>query len=207
MPRHYKNPADSFCYICGSRTLKEYKRRLTSHVKKLYELYFACKVGDQDKQDRDYQWLICSDLKVVAILNGLQSGYTKFMCFLCKWDSREKCKHYTRSIWSPRVNSELGFHNVIHKPLVQQDKIILPPLHIKLGIMKQFVKALQHQKLAFQYLKNKFPKISDAKIKEGLFVGPQIRELMQDPDFDATMDDHEIAAWNAFKGVCRGLLG
>jgi len=29
----------------------------------------------------------------------------------------------------------------------------------------------------FMYLKNKFPELSDDKIKEGVFVGPQIREL------------------------------
>ena len=32
----------------------------------------------------------------------------------------------------------------------------------------------------FAYLKNKFPRVSDAKIKEGIFVGPQIRELMRE---------------------------
>ena len=36
----------------------------------------------------------------------------------------------------------------------------------------------------FMYLKNKFPRISDAKIKEGVFVGPQIRELIQDVKFE-----------------------
>ena len=61
--------------------------------------------------------------------------------------------------------------------------------------MKQFVKALDHHKPAFQYLKNKFPKISDAKIKEGIFVRPQIRELMLDEKFAATMDNHERTAW------------
>ena len=30
----------------------------------------------------------------------------------------------------------------------------------------------------FRYLKQKFPKISDAKIKEGVSVGPQIRDLL-----------------------------
>jgi len=30
----------------------------------------------------------------------------------------------------------------------------------------------------FMYLKNKFPRIGDAKIKDGIFVGPQIRELI-----------------------------
>jgi hypothetical protein len=32
----------------------------------------------------------------------------------------------------------------------------------------------------FTYLKNTFPRISDAKIKEGVFVRPQISELIQD---------------------------
>lgn len=156
---------------------------------------------------KDHQWLICADLKVVAILNGLQSGYTKFMCFLCTWDSRMKSEHYTRRTWPPRETSKLGSHNVIHEPLVEKEKIILPNLHIKLGITKQFVKALDHNKPAFQYLKNKFPKISDAKIKEGIFVGPQIRELMLDEKFAATMDNHELTAWGAFKQVCQGFLG
>jgi len=36
----------------------------------------------------------------------------------------------------------------------------------------------------FQYMCNKFPNVSDAKIKEGIFIGPQIRELIQDKQFD-----------------------
>lgn len=48
-------------------------------------------------------------------------------------------------------------------------------------------------------MKTKFPKISDTKIKEGIFVGPQIRALIFDANFDATMDDREFAAWNALR--------
>jgi hypothetical protein len=36
----------------------------------------------------------------------------------------------------------VGGQNVINETLVARDRIILPPLHIKLGLMKQFVKAL-----------------------------------------------------------------
>jgi len=36
----------------------------------------------------------------------------------------------------------VGGQNVINELLVTRDRIILPPLHIKLGLMKQFVKAL-----------------------------------------------------------------
>lgn len=156
---------------------------------------------------KEHEWLICADLKVVAILNGLQTGYTKFMCFLCKWDSRAKAEHYTRSTWPARDSLTPGSHNVIHYPLVKKENVILPPLHIKLGLMKQFVKALKHDKPVFQYLKGKFPKITDAKIKEGIFVGPQIRQLMFDEDFESVMDENELSAWRAFKSVCSGLLG
>src|SRR5678816_4456324 len=33
-----------------------------------------------------------------------------------------------------------GDRNIVREPLVQRENIILPPLHIKLGLMKQFVK-------------------------------------------------------------------
>jgi hypothetical protein len=36
----------------------------------------------------------------------------------------------------------------------------------------------------FMYLKNTFPMISDAKIKEGVFFGPQIRGLIRDVKFE-----------------------
>ncbi|GBM52064.1 hypothetical protein AVEN_23295-1 [Araneus ventricosus] len=37
-------------------------------------------------------------------------------------------------------------------------KILLPPLHIKLGLMKNFVKAMDCGGSGFQYLSLKFPK-------------------------------------------------
>ncbi|GBL85268.1 hypothetical protein AVEN_222734-1 [Araneus ventricosus] len=37
-------------------------------------------------------WHICADLEVIAVLFGLQAGYTKFCCFLCRWDSRDRKK-------------------------------------------------------------------------------------------------------------------
>jgi len=46
-----------------------------------------------------YDTYICADLKVIALLLGLQLGYTKFPCFLCEWDSRDKAYHYARRIW------------------------------------------------------------------------------------------------------------
>jgi len=44
------NGPDNFYYICGEVTYSTRKRPLTPMVKKTYECYFGCKVGDQDKK-------------------------------------------------------------------------------------------------------------------------------------------------------------
>ncbi|ESO05799.1 hypothetical protein HELRODRAFT_171472 [Helobdella robusta] len=50
----------------------------------------------------EYNWSIRCDLKVAAILTGLQAGYTKYCCFLCEWDSRDRIKHYVKKNWPIR---------------------------------------------------------------------------------------------------------
>jgi len=55
--------------------------------------------------------------------------------------------------------------------------------------MKNFVKGMDKTRRGFEYLRNKFPSVSDAKIKEGIFIGPQIRELMQDKQFDEDLKE------------------
>lgn len=109
--------------------------------------------------------------------------------------------------WPTRVQLNVGRHNVIRTPLIQPSNYLLPPLHIKLGLIKQYVKALDKDGDCFQYLRGKFPAISDAKLKEGIFNGPQIRTLFQDTNFPGTMNDTERAAWVSFKNVCQNFLG
>jgi hypothetical protein len=46
-----------------------------------------------------------------------------------------------------------------------------------------------------------------AKIREGIFDGPQICKLMLDDSFTDTMTEIEEDAWNAFKEVVKKLLG
>jgi hypothetical protein len=53
--------------------------------------------------------------------------------------------------------------------------------------MKQFVKALPKTGNCFKYLCKKFPHLSEAKLKEGVFVGSGIRKPMFDEDFLLTM--------------------
>jgi hypothetical protein len=61
--------------------------------------------------------------------------------------------------------------------------------------MKQFVKALNKEGEGFKYLHSVFPSLSEAKIKEGIFVGPDIRKLMSDEKFDEKLNDIELQAW------------
>jgi hypothetical protein len=52
-----------------------------------------------------------------------------------------------------------------------------------------------------------FTKVSDANSEEGIFIGPQIRELMQDKQFDEDLNETERNAWLSFKRICKDLLG
>ena len=44
-----------------------------------------------------------------------------------------------------------GLMNVVSKSLIDPEKINLPPLHIKLGLVKQFTKALDKAGNSFKY--------------------------------------------------------
>jgi len=130
-----------------------------------------------------------------AVLLGLHGAYTKHSCFLWLWDSRADEQHYLRKDWPAREELSLESHNVKNTPLVQSDKILLPPLHIKLGLAKQFVKALTPESKAFQYICLMFPNLSKAKLKVGIFVGPQIRKMLSSKELEESMSDLEKNAW------------
>jgi len=84
--------------------------------------------------------------------------------------------------------------NVIHKPLIKPRKVLPPPLHIKLGPMKDFVKALDVKGPAFTHLCGKFPRLTYEKVKAGVFIGPQIRQLFKDRQFEAVLSSKKKAA-------------
>ena len=153
-----------------------------------------------------HQWVTCVDLKMVNILLGQQGGYTKYPCFLCLWNSRAREVHWVQREW-PRRELILGEPNVIHEPLINRNKVIFPPLHIKLGLMKQFVKALDKEGQCFKYLRQSFPSLSDEKVKQGIFNGPDIRKMTKDDHFVQTMTDVESRAWNGFRNVIDNFLG
>ena len=78
----------------------------------------------------------------------------------------------------------LGEHSVKENSLVDMNKVLLLPLHIKLSLMKNFVKAMDKNGAAFQHFCTLFPALSSTKLKEGIFVRSQIQEMLKDKDFE-----------------------
>ena len=101
---------------------------------------------------------------------GMQAGFTKYCCSLCLWDSQAVSQHYKQKDWGSRSTFVPGKHSLKENPLVDMNKVLI----IKLGLMKNFVKAMHKNSAAFQHLSPVFPGLSAAKLKEGIFVGPQI---------------------------------
>jgi len=171
------------------------------------ETYDNLKIIMDKVQYQQYPMNICADFKVIAILLGMQTGYTKYCCFLCEWDSRARSQHYLEQDWPKRENYVTGIKNICKNPIVDANKIILPPLHIKLGLVKNFVKAMDKYGDGLKHIHNLFPNLSAAKINEGIFVGPDIRKLISDSNFVRKLNKLERSAWISIVDVIRNFLG
>ncbi|KAL1231906.1 Large ribosomal subunit protein [Trichinella spiralis] len=95
-------------------------------------------------------------------------------------ETRARDEHWKKKDWPVQANLTPEAKSICHKSLINPEKVLLPPLHIKLGIMKQFVKALDKNGTCFQYLCTQLPFLPGAKLKEGIFVGPEIQKLIKD---------------------------
>jgi hypothetical protein len=82
------------------------------------------------------KWQICGDLKVTALLLGPKQGFTKCRCFYCERNSRPRSLHYSRKDWLVRKFMEPRIMNVENQPLVEPSKILLPSMHLRLGLIK-----------------------------------------------------------------------
>ena len=95
---------------------------------------------------------------------------------------------------------------MINEPLVDRDSILLPPLHIKLGSIQQFVKALDKNGDCFRYIRSRFPGTCYEKVRAGTFDGPQIRTPIRNPAFVLHMTVVESAAWCPYVSVVKEFL-
>ena len=125
---------------------------------------------------------------------------------MCELDNRDWFNHLIKLDWPLREFLTPGYRNILHPALVDRSNVILPPLHIKLGLMKQFVKALDKEGACLKYIQEKFPYVSAEKVKEGVYVGPYIRKLTKDAPFLSTMTD-EKKTWLSFAEVVSKFIG
>ena len=70
---------------------------------------------------------------------------TYVSCFM--FNSRVDERHYKQCEWLLRENISPGNHNVKLIPFVDRKLVLLPHLHIRLGLMKNFIKSLNQERL------------------------------------------------------------
>ena len=91
--------------------------------------------------------------------------------------------------------------------MINPNNVLLPPLHIKLGLVKNFVKAIRTNSDAFSYLKELFPRLSEAKLKEGIFIGPKVRKLIKSTLFRDKLTVPEKCAGDGVVLIIHNFLG
>ena len=135
-----------------------------AHAANMKESYASMKLLLGKIKYDEFKWKLYGDLKIVALLLGMLLGYIKYCCFLCEWDSRDKKNHYVNKLWPKRTSLTPGEKSVVNRPLVlPEKKFFCPPLHIKLGLVKNFVKGMVKTGSEFEYVRNKFSNVRTQK--------------------------------------------
>ena len=89
-----------------------------SEMTKLREQYKAIKSALEKISYDQHKWLICVDLKMINFLIGQQSRITKYPCFLCLRDSRDRAQHNVKTDWPVReelvlmINMLMAYKNL-----------------------------------------------------------------------------------------------
>ena len=68
------------------------------------------------------------------------------------------------------------------------------------------MKKLNSKSDAFKHIQELFPKLSEAKSKGGVFVGPQVKRLMKSGNFFEKLSAVERRALNSFVSVVESFL-
>lgn len=131
-----------------------------------------------------------------------QLEFTKYSCFICMLYSI-----YMKG-WILREELVLcRAKNLINNLLVNRDRILFQPLHIKLGLINQFTKTLDKDGGCFSYLCYAFPGLTLKKLKVGPLEVPQICQLIRGYDFENLKNKVELKAWRGFVLVVKNFHG
>ena len=110
----------------ASTQRKQISLRSLAHAANMKEIYESMKLLQRKIKYEEFKWKLCGDLKVVALLIRMQLGYTKYCCYLCEWDSRDKKNRYINKLWPKRTSLTPGEKTVVSPPLVLPENLICP---------------------------------------------------------------------------------
>ena len=180
----------AICYVAHSEHLKEFNESIEILFNALQYSY--------------YKWKICGDLKIISILMGTQEDLPNTAAF-----SVYEIIMLLQCTMSKDIgHKNPGFVNIQSIPLVNPKDVFIPPLCIKLELIKNFVKALgKSNSNGFAFFCNRFSRINKAKMKEGIFVGPKPWKVLKDPNFEKELTAVKWHAWKAFQWPCKNFLG
>jgi hypothetical protein len=120
------------------------------------------------------------------LLLRLNGGFMKYCCFLYLWDSQATEHHYVVKDWPKRRFR--SWEKQSYTSLVDPQLVFLPLLHMKLGFMQNCVRVFNKNSDGLNYLKQKFPKVRDAKL----------RKLLHDNYFELQLDFIQSPAKQSF---------
>ena len=142
---------------------------------------------------------------MLQLLMGLKvAGNIRNPCVFCLFHAQSN-ERYTRLEWEKRDEFIVGQHSVENPPLILSKDIILPVLHLKLGIFKQFIKYLKND-AAISIVGEMFPRTSTQKVTAGIFTGPQVDKIIEDDGFISALTEEENACRKAILDVLRHVL-
>lgn len=79
--------------------------------------------------------------------------------------------------------------NILNNPLVDRNKVLFPPLHIKLVLIKKFTKALDKGRGRLTYLCQAFPGLAVENLKAVIFNALQTGQFIKEPECEDSMDE------------------
>ena len=177
----------------------------------LKENYADCKLALQLINYGQHNWKVIADLKLLNLLCGVGVCSTKNPCILCDWHGTNRGAkshlNYHQNV-TTRSHIQLGQVGVVNEPLINLEDVLLPPLHVKIGLIAQFLKSLDTEGPAFEFLRNLFGHKSEAKLKNGILNGPEIRRLLKNSsEFCKLLSANHKKAFQSFKSCCENFLG
>lgn len=214
--------ANTFNVILLHNEHDESKRLPSIHIaigNDIPETYETVKAILEHIGYENHRWKVQGDFKMLLILSGIKHAACKWPCYLCNWDSRDTSMHYLSGEWTKwtpddRAPNKFSFGKV---PLIPPEMLVLPELHIRLGIFQQFIKALykQHSEVransAYEYYARKFSRLGYDKLKIGALTGPDILKLVEDVKFVEELEKEEpcaeLEAWHSYVDVVKCFFG